>query len=328
MRLGILLARRSHLKTLSPVIDASLARGHETTLVCAPIAAKKGDRLDIREVKQLWPEARLRGDAALLDVLVGLDGCLPVLPIKLVGVDAFFDTWLYPPKPGRTACYASDFHFFTRDNLWRTEHHMKPLAIVGWLPADQAKWIAPAPRDCAVFFTLKLDVPEPWRTSPDGRAFYRDVFEAARAQARADGLKFIVKSRAKNKDPWWVWWYADEYVVDECMVPYTSLSLLARARWAVHFESGAALECALMGAYGYVLNVPQTHVDALPGAQHIYWRKGQEAPRMHCWPGVTQYGVPTDFSEVDPAARQAYIEHFIGPCDGKAGERVIDVCEG
>jgi hypothetical protein len=334
---AVYLSRRSHLKTLSPVIDAALRRYHDEdmVIVCDPQAAKKGDKLDRGDVERLWPQAVVLGAVPQnTRAVVGLQGALPYLVTPLqVGVDPFFDTWLSPPTglDRRHTCYHSDFH--------RDMHHaewggalMKRTHVVGWLPSDQAlECPIPAARNTAVFFTLKLDVPEPWRKSRQGLEFYRSVYDKAKQRAKDEGLFFIVKSRAKNKDPRWVWKGADAYVLDEEMVPYTSLTLLARATWAVHFESGAALECALMGAYGYVIRVPQAHVERLPGGEHIYWRDiRRPAPRLQEWEGVTHYdlGWAGRPYTIDPKAREEYLDHFIGPHDGRVADRVLDVCEG
>ena len=107
MILGVLLRRRAHLKTLSPVIDAGLARGHDVWVIGDPQAAKRGDRLDLREVARLWPAARrtTRDEVGWLNALVGITSTLPCVTtgLRLVGVDAFADCWLAPPRgpPGR-----------------------------------------------------------------------------------------------------------------------------------------------------------------------------------------------------------------------------------
>ncbi len=335
MRLGVYLTRRSQLKVLSPVIEAALGRGHDTILVAAASAAKRGDHLDTRELERLYPAACIgsTGDYGKLDALIGLEPVLPDLKAtRLVGVDHFYDVWLRPPRTGRnfTMGYHSAYHRDVHQQLWHTK---SDAAVVGWLPADQARAAArydlpddgiEHPRDSAVFFALKLDVPEPWRQSRQGRKFYYHIFCEARAQAKAEGLRFIVKSRAKNKDPWWLRWLADEYVLDDVMVPYRSLSLLARAKWAVHFESGAGLEAALMGAYSIAIEVPQPHIIDLPGGRLQY---GKVA--MHDWPSVAQYGLPMDrVPDVDPEQRGIYLSKFVGECDGRAGERVVDVATG
>ena len=89
------------------------------------------------------------------------------------------------------------------------------------------------------------------------------------------------------------------------------------------FRSGAVLEAAAMGAYAYALQAPQGHIINLPGG---YLQYGGGVP-MHTWPGVCRYGMPRgDVSE--PKARQQYVDFFLGPMDGKAGQRVIEVAEG
>lgn len=327
MTLAVLLTRRSQLKVLSPVIDASLARGHDTVVVAEVRAAKKGDRLDVAEVRRLWPGVRvLDGVPGWAEALVGLESVLPLYAgrTRLIGVDHFYDCWLRPPRPDVTMCYSSEWHAETHADIWNADDSGR---VAGWLPGDQlfaATRTRTGPRDTAVFFALKLDVPEPWRTSRAGRRAYREFAEHAKALAHAEGLRFVVKSRAKNGDPWWLRWLADEYVRDECMVPYTSLSLLAQARWCVHFESGAVFEAALMGAYSVAIPVPQPHIIDLPGGRLQYG-----GVPMHDWPGVAQYGLPTGaVPAVAPEARTRYVERFLGPCDGKVAQRILDIAEG
>ena len=330
MRLAILLTRRSHLKVLSSVIDASLLRGHTTEIVCDVRAAKRGDTLNLKEVATLWPYARLARTLTPwhYDAVIGLEACLPETPLtKLVGVDHFYDCWIHPPRKDVTMCYHSDYHRATHHDLWGVSPYGGE--VVGWLPGDQAHAMLEEPeRDSAVFFALKRDVPEPWRQSREGKRIYYHVFCEAQLKAKAEGLRFIVKSRRKNADPWWLWWLADEIYYDDEMVPYTSLSLLQRAKWAEHFESGAGLEAALMGAYSIAIHVPQPHIIGLPGGRLQYG-----GVDMHEWPGVTQYGLHRwhdrrPVPSVDPEQRQKYLDHFVGACDGRAGERVVQIAEG
>ena len=133
----------------------------------------------------------------------------------------------------------------------------------------------------------------------------------------------MVKGRAKNGDPWWMRWGADAYVTD-AESPAMSLSLLRRAQWCVHFESGAGLEAALMGAYSIAIAVPQSHIIDLPGGTLQYGG----ASAMHDWPGVAQYGWPDGVVFTSETQRAKYLEFFVGSTDGRSGERVIQVAEG
>lgn len=335
-----MLTRRSHLKILAPVIDAARLRSHEVVIVGEPRAAKKGDALNLREVQRMWPSTRVEASPPhSLDVLIGPEAVLPYRPgMPMVGVDSFYDCWLHPPRrrEGFTMCYTSEYHRDTHHALWVMAPDPAHEAVVGWLLADHREaalltflqdWPISSDRDTAVFFALKMDVPEPWRYSRQGRAFYKAVASAARAKAHAEGLTFVVKSRAKHHDPWWLRWGADEYWLDDVMAPPTSLSLLARAKWCVHFESGAGLEAALMGCYSIAVAVPQPHIIDLPGGRLQY---GVVA--MHAWPGVACYGLelptgPRLSTAVDPEARAKYLAAYVGNCDGQAGRRVVEVAE-
>ena len=326
MTLAILLTRRAHLKILFGVIGAALRRGHAVTLVAQVRAAKPGDRLDVRELHRLWPDVPIRDTYPMdADAIIGPDAVLPDLKsIPLIGVDHFYDCWTYPAfrTDNYTLCYHSDYHRDVHRRLWPEQRHRS--AVVGWTAADWAPHVPAWPdRDQAVFFSLKLRVPEPWRRSPAGRRAYREVYDAARARARAEGLAFVVKGRAKNGDPWWMRWGADAYVTD-AEHPAMSLSLLRRAQWCVHFESGAGLEAALMGCYSIAIAVPQSHIIGLPGGALQYGG----ASALHDWPGVAQYGWPEGVVFTSETQRAKYLTHFVGECDGRAGERVVHIAEG
>lgn len=323
MRLAILISRRSNLKILSSVVDAALRRKHDVTLLAQPRAAKPGDGLDLREIRTLWPRVPIvntmpRG----LDAMIGPAPFLPDLKtLPLIGVDQFFDCWAYPATrgPNFTLCYPSEYARDVHRELWPDQRNRG--AVVGWTVADQR--VPEQARDSVVFYTLKLDVPEAWRQSKAGREQYRAMYYATQEWARVQGLRLIIKTRGKNKDPWWMRWGHDGRYADDVMVPYRSLTLLARAKYAVHFESGAGLEAALMGAYSVALLAPQSHVKKLPGGDRQY---GGVA--MHDWPGVACYGLPAEERTVDPEQRAKYLAHYVGLCDGRAGERVLDVVEG
>ena len=209
-------------------------------------------------------------------------------------MDSFYDCWLQPPRPDVTLCYSSAYH--------RDQHaalYGKVTGpVVGWTPAD---WLGELGGtynpDSLVFFSLKRNVPEPWRRSVQGRWWYlRCVFDFRRI-AHDWGLRFVVKTREKHGDPFWLRWLADEYVGDESMTPPTSMTVLARARYAVHFQSGGAFEASVMGVPQRSVIVPQGHIIDLPGGR---WQYGPEARK--------------DFPCLEPQ-------------DGNASERVLDVVE-
>jgi hypothetical protein len=325
MTLAVYLERRSDLKVLASVITAATGRGHRVVLVQHP-RHRRGDALRVTELRGLWPRAILADSRAIswptVDALVAIDRSMPDVPVpRRVAVDHFCDNWLRPPrKDGVVVCYASAFHRDTHGDLYGIDVSNQP--IVGWISADQAAWVEPASRDSVVFFALKQRVPEPWRRSPEGRRMYRDIARRARDLAHAQGLRFVVKGKRKNGDPLWLRWQADTYIRDKDVAPYTSLRLLARAKWCVHFESGAGWEAALMGAYSNVIAVPQSHIIGLPGGRLQFGG----AARMHDWPGVASYGLDGR-DVIDPAARARYLATFLGPVDERAAQRVVDETE-
>jgi hypothetical protein len=317
VNLAIYLTRRSQLKVLAPIATAIQKSEHTLIWRVEQAAVKSGsDVIRVQELEQRWPGGMLAYDA---DVTIGIGSVLPHdRSARYLAVDHFFDCWLTKASPHVTTCYHSAYHHITRSDL-----HGVPSSgyVVGWPNADE---VQPAMvRDCVVFFSLKLKVPEIWRRSPEGQLAYRRLAEDAKARAYADRLAFVVKGRQKNGDPPWLKALGDEYYEDDHVAPYTAWRLLRRAAWSVHFESGALYESAVAGSYSVALSVPQSHIDALPGGSLQYGGHAE----MHQWAGVSQYGLEGP-KVIDPQARKAFIAKYLGTCDGRVGQRIVEVAEG
>ena len=316
MRIGIHLTRRTALKVLAPIASAIQRRGHDLVWRVVQSAVKSGeDMVVFEELGRHWPNSKFFGGKH--DVLIGIGSVLPPrCKTPQIAVDHFFDCWL-SPRTDVEQVYHSDYH-----ELVATGYGGHSGCIVGWPNSDE---VQPAQtRDSVVFFSLKLKVPEPWRRSREGQQEYRKMAEETRDLAHSQGLAFIVKGREKNGDPRWLHDMADAYYTDQHVAPYTSWRLLSRAAWCVHFESGAVYEAACAGSYSIALCVPNTHIIGLPGGS-LQYGGGAE---MHRWKGVSQYGLPKEgIPTVDSQAREAFIAKFLGPCDGKVGERIVEIAE-
>ncbi len=211
-----------------------------------------------------------------------------------------------------------------------------------------------------VLMSLKMGVPDPWRRLVWGRGWrgvraaralfsghpawvsdillghgYRNLVEALRSLSRRTGAALVAKSRVKNRDPGFVGRFADVFLYDEAMYPYTSIELMAVADLCVHFQSGAVLEAAFAGVPSTSVQVSQTHLKDYVSFDEVY---GGRDGSLQNFPGVVwplagseapvRFGTATleDFA-LDPEARRRYIEKFLGFDDTKASVRVLEAIE-
>ncbi len=249
---------------------------------------------------------------------------VPPEGIPTILVDPTFDAWLAPPalkKDNIRQVYSSWHHYDTHWGLYSAYPPAGNDIMAGWVNGD---WIwrratemgAALPRNLAVFFSLKLNVPGRGRWFWDGMRKYRHDAEQARDVARGRGLTFVVKGRDKHNDPRWLK-RLGEYVTDEAH-PYESMRLLARAAWCIHYApSGVGREAALLGVPQTVLRVPTPHLDSLPG--HAERMNMLDAGR---WPGVISDRL-MPFT-VDETQRRAWVSQYLGVQDGRCAERVLD----
>jgi hypothetical protein len=218
----------------------------------------------------------------------------------------------------------------------------------------------PADRPIVLLMSLKMAVPDPWRRLVWGRggrvarvlrAFasghadliprirqgghYRDLARAVRRFCDRESALLVIKSKPKNGDPPFLRRVADRFVFDDQVYPYTSLELLAISTLCLHFESGAVLEAAFAGIPSISIAVPQSHLAAYPGIDELY---GGSPGSLQNYPGVVRR-VPEadaigfldtaslDRFRIDPAARAAYVQHFLGFDDTRSSHRILDTIE-
>lgn len=212
-----------------------------------------------------------------------------------------------------------------------------------------------------LFMSLKMAVPEPWRRYVWGggptlaRAVmavarghaglvpdiwrgngYRELVRAVRRFCRRSGAVLVVKSREKNHDPRFLRKMADVFVErDADVFPYTSIQLMAVADLCIHFQSGAVLEAATAGVPSISITVPQSHLHEYPAFPEIF---GITPGSLQNFPGIV-WSTPHDGAvallqsrsladfKVDPAARRAYVERYLGFDDRQSSRRVLDAIE-
>ena len=300
MTLTFLLRRRSAIKVLGSVIDAAQRRGHLLFLCTEHEEAKEpfqpGDFAR-------WPKlAASRTHGLLYGTIIGL----ATDPLAMIGVSSWMDNVLHPYHKGaRVQCYLSEWHQTLHQQTQPTDAAViAQHPIVGWTLADHRALLGPTTSPgYDLLFTMKRRVPEPWRRSFTGRLWYFKKVKGAHCRAQKSGVPLVIKTRRKHGDPWWMKYFGP-IVGEDSMYPATSLRLLAGARIAHHFMSGAHTEARLMNVPVINYTVPQRYLDVLPGQRQLY--QGLLREMM---------------------SREEYMAKFFTHDDWQAGERVMDVVE-
>jgi len=173
------------------------------------------------------------------------------------------------------------------------------------------------------------------RRAPRGNE-HRGLVQALRRFCDANGAALVVKSREKNGDPAFLRRAADAFIVDESVYPYTSMELMSIADLCVHFQSAGVLEAAFAGVASLSVRVGQDHLRAYPTFDEFY---GARPGSLQNFAGVVWSVTQAEAIErlgrarlgdfrLDPPARRAYVEKFVGVDDTRASQRVLDVIEG
>jgi hypothetical protein len=244
------------------------------------------------------------------------------------------------------------------------------FALVTDRASVRQKYGLPPDKPVVLFMSLKMAVPEPWRTFVWGSSWravreamrrqpaaavrmageiatglfdrlcrgsgYRRLIESVRRFCEASGAVLVVKSRGKNEDPAFLrelTRYA--FFLDDNVFPCTSIELMAVADLCIHFQSGAVLEAAFCGVPSISIRVPQTHLEKVPAFQESF---GGAPGTLQNFEGVVwssdrrvaerllEGRKLADFA-VDPNARRAYVEKYLGFGDTRSSQRVLDVIE-
>jgi hypothetical protein len=166
----------------------------------------------------------------------------------------------------------------------------------------------------------------------------RHVVRAARAFCDRNGAFLLVKSRVKTPIPAYTQAIADKCVYDESYYPPTIIEALSIANLCISHYSASVLEAAALGVPN--LCVAFTAEDYLGSDAEAYRSfdafftrdrggvfefEGVSRTMAAC-EAVAEIGSRSlsDF-HVDPAARRAYVEKFIGQVDGEAAARLIEM---
>jgi hypothetical protein len=165
---------------------------------------------------------------------------------------------------------------------------------------------------------------------------YRSLADSVRAFCRRHGASLVVKSREKNRDPRFVRTMADVLVErDDEVFPYTSIQLMAAADLCIHFQSGAVVEAAFCRVPSLSVKIPPPYEPDLPAYEETW---GARPGSLQNWAGVVWSAglaeAPALLAErqlhawtVDPEARRAYVERYLGFDDTRSSERVLETIE-
>lgn len=294
MRLRIILATRACVKVLGSCLDAAIARGHELDIVMRPRAFR--ERVLTTDFAR-WPSKAspyAQHDATLSvrleDFACGDWGLRVVVPLFAEFLMRDFHDY-----DDVLLCYPS------QELAQRHSRVFIPgLSVTGWTTADHATMgiERPRERDLHIFFSMKCDVPR------QARVNYFRIALADRRSAHERGLKWVVKTRIKHKDPWWLRHLADAYMGDDIMYPHTSQFLLTQAASMSHFTSGAVAEAVLH-------NVPTLWYRRADHRHHLQLHQRQPDEYLQPW----------------LMSRENYVKRFLGWDDGQNGARVIEAIE-
>jgi len=176
-------------------------------------------------------------------------------------------------------------------------------------------------------------VPEIWKGNG-----YRALAQAVRRFCNRTGAALVVKSREKNRDPRFLRKVADVFVErDDEVFPYTSIQLMAVADLCIHFQSGAVFEAAMAGVSSINIRVPLSDDQQKYPARTFAYDPGEGS--LSNFPGVAWFTrrpeeavsllegrTLADF-RLDPAARRAYVERYLGFDDLGSSRRVLQAIE-
>lgn len=328
--------RRGFFKATGGPITEALRRGHAVYAVHA-WDDKPGEGITGEAVRGRWPGIQVTSppvvDAVLGPSLHAYRARLPEAA-HAYNLDLAWEGVSAPPRARMLHCWASAHQ---RD-VWSGAHGGADGGVTGSPMLDAFDPALPRPRPAgpAPVVLLALKFPKDsgvWRRWVYREVGYRQLVRALRRYCDRAGAALVVKTREKNRDPGWLRPLADAWVLDRALWPYTAATVIRHAAFVVHFQSGAALEAAFAGAPQLSVHVPHPHLRAYPGHREQY----EARPGMQDWAGVvTGLGWETAVGYldavhapplVDPFARQAYVEHFLGFDDTKSSARILDLVE-
>ena len=296
--IGVYIRRRSDFKILGSTLDAMTARGMDWQW----IVDVDGKEDPVAEDFSRWrDQCKTNVLSGMACILAADASYIPTFACPVVTIPYFWDNRLAPQPLARIVCYTSEWHLRFVQGL----HPGTPDGpIVGWTEADAWSLVPRVSKSEAILYTLKLQVPEPWRHSWRALSWYREMCEMIVEEYELRGWLPIIKSREKHHDPRWLRRLSSFYYLDDAMYPSRSWHLVAGAQEVTHFISGVAWEAMVAGVPHRAIRVPRSHLAGLPGQAEI------------------------ERTLDGTVSREEFLRNWIGVLDGKAGDRVADVIEG
>jgi len=166
------------------------------------------------------------------------------------------------------------------------------------------------------------------------------VVRAVRTFCDRNEAYLLVKSRLKTPIPKHTTALADKCLYDELHYPATILEALSIASLCIHFYSTAVTESAYVSVPSLCIYYPIEDLDEYDEQTLAYlklWRNTQDNGLFQFRGVSSTMSIPeviktlphkslADF-EMDPQARSAYVEKFLGYDDGQSSKRVLDAIQ-
>ena len=316
MKIGLHAPRRSSFWLVGPLAHLALKRGHEVWFLRDQRAIKPGDGWTPEERAKFFPGAQ----QGLLENFLGdwVAGPPPKQnmtswdyqyllrhDVQLCSIDPWLDSLAMP--------YEDQY-----DMTHRTTRH-------GLVPTDGLEDVTPGDATDLVWFPPKSSV-EGFASKAYHYAVTLLVGHMLSRWALRERLRFVIKTRPKITLPKRVL-EAAVVVSDNALYPHDSLTLLARARYAVCHQSAAAMEAAAAGVRCLSIHLPQRHLRTYSHYALMQARFGSP----YAWPGVVDCMTLgqrfTLNTQMDWQARAAYIDTWFGGRVMGTSEWLLDEME-
>lgn len=350
MKILLFLPRSNHLKILGPVAVEALGRGHEVRIFIPPGDVKAGSDPPHHRVAIELPGVVL-ADSLQSDwiIAVGLRTGLVertqtrISGLRWAALDSCGDNLTYLAEDGEalrkgwdlvTTFGPGSIGYPELDQLERADMTREACRAKWNLPAGQfvvllgtAAWPAHLGRLRRCWFEIVR---------------YRRIIASVRRWCEQRGALLIAKTRAKHRDPSWLGEVCDRVIRDVSFHPFTTLELLRAADFYIGFASAMAIETCAVGlqqlhlhgwppnrsewpsqrpmkeqfymASGGLWNCPASRSASCYGPSWKYWLDLKALP--------SEGPLPEDFS-----AQRRACERWVGPVDGKASARFLDLLE-
>lgn len=230
---------------------------------------------------------------------------------------------------------------------------MPMLDLVAGIDPDKVRWTYGLPCDRPLVLYLPYPIlstePRPWLRRAVGgwtraaRAVNRRlrpprtdrrIVEALSAFCARQGAALVVKGRIKDPSPPYLKRAADAHFEDQPYHPPVILELLRCASLSVHYYSTAVLESVYAGVPSLCLG-PEPRDMGLDRGNATLIHNGRPGG-IYNWAGAAHWRPLAEAADVlgrsrladfplEAEARRRYVAEFLGPDDGRASVRFLDL---